>query len=84
MNVMTEIRPTLDEAATTYDKVTTLQELQSKLNARDREFAGSLIKQYHQNTRPLSDKQMYWVGVLTTRATGADTKPAAIEVGSIG
>lgn len=39
------------------------------LNARDRDFAESLLQAYR--TRGLSDKQAFWVGALVKRAAGS-------------
>lgn len=48
------------------NKLQILSQNLTKLNARDLSFAQSLLKQ---STRGLSDKQMYWVGVLADRVT---------------
>lgn len=63
------------------DKVAALEIVFPNLSAKDKVFAGSLIDQAKK--RPLSDKQVYWVGVLLERALGKDEKkePEVVKVG---
>lgn len=56
--------------------VETLQAEMSKLAPRDREFAGSLISNFHRWGR-LSDRQMPWIDTLLQRATAPKPEPKA-------
>lgn len=51
-----------------------LKENIANLDAKDFKFAASLISQFDKKGK-LSDKQLYWVGVLAGRAMGAEGEP---------
>jgi hypothetical protein len=58
-------------------KVQALEAVLSKLQGRDNSFATDLVRSYRQYKR-LSEKQLYWVGELTKRATPAPAAAPAI------
>lgn len=58
--------------------IDTLKENLGNLNEKDGAFASSMIKQFAKKGK-LSDKQMYWVDVLTERAVTGYPEPAAKE-----
>lgn len=64
---------------------TDLGNLLDQLEGRDKSFASDLLngKNGFFTKGKLSDKQMYWVGVLTTKALGIDTTPKAESVGNL-
>ena len=53
----------------------------SKLPEKDRGFAESLVSNYQK--KGLSDKQVYWVGVLLERATKPKAELEVVKVGSM-
>jgi hypothetical protein len=55
-----------------------LREVFHKLNARDQDFASSLL-----SSKRLSDKQLYWVGELTRRANGDIPAATTVDVGNV-
>jgi hypothetical protein len=55
-------------AQTLVEQVNALEAKIASLPERDREFAGSLVKQF--NSRGLSSKQLFWVGRLLARVYG--------------
>jgi Family of unknown function (DUF6011) len=54
-----------------FPAIVALNEVLDRLSPRDRDFAISL--QAQQATRPLTEKQMFWVGELTKRGRNAGT-----------
>jgi hypothetical protein len=74
-NYTTSTRPTLVQA------VNALAAMLDSLPERDREFAGSLVKQF--NSRGLSSKQAFWVEKLLSRASGQPDATQGTNVGNV-
>lgn len=63
------------------DRIKALSDVIGKLAPRDAGFASSLIVNFHRYKK-LSDKQMYWVDTLSTKATAPPPPVIVFEVGS--
>lgn len=63
------------------EAIKALSEVLPNVPTARKEFAESLLGQYHAKGN-LSSKQWYWVGKLYEMATGTEEKPEQIEVGS--
>lgn len=61
-------------AAISQETVNALVTGWTKMNAKDREFAGSLVNQLNKYGK-LSEKQWHWFGVMASRLTTPEVKP---------